>query len=153
MSNRKQLTITIAMLEAGERAMALCRETGGHTPRTACHAIFQAMLAVSDWSPVIRVRPGDRRTPARAASHPLEHYHGKTIGRFTWYGFHAKSGLHYLRSDYPEKWIRLTDEQWEKDDLPFALSHSWYSVPGSTAHAAMGVKHVPRTPKRTRRRF
>lgn len=152
MINRKQLTITIAMLEAGERAMALCRDTGGHTPRTACHAIFQAMLAVSEWSPAIRIRPGDRRKPSRAAFHPLEWYHGKTLGLYHWHAFHAASGLHYLKTpDYPEKWIRLTDAQWEKEDVLFGLERGWFYVPGHTADIYVGKPYVPTTPRRRRK--
>lgn len=151
MINRKQLTITVAMLEAGERAMALCRDTGGHTPRTACHAIFQAMLAVSEWSPAIRIRPGDRRNVARAAAHPLEWYPGKTLGPYHWHAFHAASGLHFLKTiDFPEKWIRLSDFQWEKADVLTGLERGWFYVPGHTADIYVGK--APAAARRKRRR-
>lgn len=137
--NRKQLVITITMLEAGERAMALCRETGEHSPRTACHAIFQAMLAASDWSPLVRVRPLAKPKITKP-THPLDWYDGKSVGPFTWYGFHPRTGFHYLKQSDPEKWIRLTDKQWKNDDLTFALEHYWYSIPALTARNAMRIK-------------
>lgn len=152
MTNRKSLTITVAMLDAGERAMLLCRDAGGHTPRSACHAIFQAMLAVSEWSPAIRVRPGDKRTPDRAAAHPLEWYAGKTLGPYVWEGFHAKSGLHYLRRIDPEKWIRLTDVQWERADALDNLQKALFYVSTQLARNTLGLRYQARHPKRPRQR-
>jgi hypothetical protein len=147
--NRKQLTITVAMLDAGAAAMELCRKTGGHTPRTACHTIFQAMLAVSEWSPAIRTRPAAKRRE-QSLAHPLEWYRDRTIGPFAWYGYHSKSNYHYLRQADPEKWIRLKDDQWNNPYYEQGIEHGWYWVSTATARAAMGVKHESRYPKQKR---
>jgi hypothetical protein len=149
--NRKQLTITVSMLNAGAAAMELCRKTGGHTPHTACHAIFQSMLAVSDWSPAIRTRPA-AKTRTQALEHPLEWYRDQTIGPFAWYGYHAKTNYHYLRQTDPEKWIRLKDEQWHYAHRDKGLDLGWYWTSTSVARAAMGVKHESRYPKQKRSR-
>lgn len=86
----------------------------------------------------------------------LADYVGKTIGPYTWFAFDPASSLHYLRTPYPEKWIRLTDAQWQKNDLAFALAHFWYDVPGDVAHRAI-VPHQPLSkrikPQRKKRRF
>jgi hypothetical protein len=54
---KRYFTITNSMLAAGEAAMRNCREAGGHTPRTACQAIFQAMLNAADSHPGAVYRP------------------------------------------------------------------------------------------------
>lgn len=87
---------------------------------------------------------------------PLASYAGKTIGPYTWYAFDPASGLHYLRTPYPEKWIRLTDKQWQKDNHEFALAHFWYDVPGDVAHrAVVPIVHLSKRikPQRKKRRF
>lgn len=93
---------------------------------------------------------------------PLVAYVGKSIGPYVWFAFDPASGLHYLHTPYPEKWIRLTDAQWQRDDLDldldldFALAHFWYDVPGDLAHRLV-VRCRPSSrrikPQRKKRRF
>jgi hypothetical protein len=59
--DNRYFSITASMLNAGVASMDDCRRAGGHTPRTACHAIFRAMLNAADVHPGIRVK---RRRPA-----------------------------------------------------------------------------------------
>ena len=55
---KRQFRITPRMLQAGREAMLRARNEGGHTPETACRAIFQAMLDAADVHPGIRRRYG-----------------------------------------------------------------------------------------------
>jgi len=87
-------------------------------------------------------------TPAK---YPLESYAGRTLGPYVWHAFHAPSGLHYLRTPYPEKWIRLRDAQWESPDALFGLERAWFWVDPSFATRLVNP-HVPTTPKRKRQR-
>jgi hypothetical protein len=50
-TSERYFPITNNMLVAGEAAMRNCREAGGHTARTVCQAIFQAMLNAADSHP------------------------------------------------------------------------------------------------------
>jgi hypothetical protein len=156
--NRAKLHITIKMIDAGVDALKVCHAAGGYTPRSICQVVFQAMIAESTWSPAVRKRPG--RTPSSAPpsqyghrrptepAHPLKSYEGRTAGPYVWQAFHARTGYHYLRQPEPEKWIRLTDADWEADNLAFALEHLWYSVQRSQVYSYLGHPHKPRTPKR-----
>jgi hypothetical protein len=84
--------------------------------------------------------------------HPLASYQGRMLGDYRWFAFHAKSGLHYLRRvEFPQKWIRLTDAQWDRPDVLFGLEHHWFFVDSGLATRLVNP-HVPRSPKRKRQR-
>lgn len=86
-------------------------------------------------------------TTAKAAKYPAEAYVGRTLGAYAWFAFHAPTGLHFLRTtSFPEKWIRLTDEAWERDDALFGLEHHWFDCPGRIADRCVNT-HKPRTTK------
>ena len=91
-------------------------------------------------------------TERKSPKYPIDSYAGRSIGAYTWFAFHAPSGKHFLRTTtFPEKWIRLTDAAWARDDLAFGVEHHWYDCPGYIADRTVNP-HKPRTAKRRRRR-
>jgi hypothetical protein len=87
-------------------------------------------------------------TKAKKPKYPLRAYAGRSLGEYAWFTFHAASGLHFLRTlTFPEKWIRLTDAAWERDDALFGLERGWFYCPGRIAVRAVNP-YKPRTPKR-----
>ena len=136
-TNRSRLKVTTRMLDAGVAALDLCREVGGHTPRTVCQAVFTAMLAESEWSPTIRKRPNVEprlHCPCDPPG-PIASYRGKMAGGYLWQAFNRQDGRHYLlnAASFPHRWIRLTDKQWCADSLLDDIQRGFYYVNPRTA--------------------
>ncbi len=133
--------ITPEMLQAGAASMEQCRALGGHTPETACQAIFTAMLNAADSTPGIDLRksfawsPHDRITEIHNGkmvrgvmtsrpplARPLNTYAGLKLHSYVWRGFHYRYRKHcFLLENTDSEWIWLIEPDWNAPDFEARL--------------------------------
>lgn len=129
--NRSIYRITAHMLDAGVYALEQCAKLGGHTPRTACQAIFTCMLNAADSTPGaslpksfayarsdrlgIEVRGSKtyrgvflNRPPLER---PIETYAGTEFGPYKWNGYFWRYRKHCFKAADSD-WIWLYESDW-----------------------------------------
>jgi hypothetical protein len=142
--------ITPEMVKAGADAMEQCRAAGGHTPRSACQAIFTAMLNAADSVPGADIRksfawsPHDKRrtfeihngktvrgviTSRPPLERPLTAYRDLRIADYIWQGYHFQYRKHCFLLDGSDRdWIWLFEADWGAPNFQARLAEGAFRV-------------------------